>query len=774
MTRTADDTHIFGVRHHGPGSARSLRRALDELRPDIVLVEGPPDADPILPLLAHPELRPPVALLVYAADAPRRAVFYPLANFSPELQAIRYALAHGIPVRCMDLPQAHQLAEELEAEGGEPEAASADAEGQQAPATEGDEQLLPTHAPHPSQDPLGALAAAAGYSDGERWWEHMVEQRRDGAPIFEAVLEAMAALREGEEAPLDLREVRREAWMRRSIRQARREGFRRIAVVCGAWHAPALAAPGDAQADERLLKGLPKLKTVATIAPWSYGRLSFASGYGAGITSPGWYDHLWEMGEGGHSPTTVTIRWMAKVAELLRQEGLDASSAHVIEAVRLAESIAALRDLPLPGLPELDEACRAVFCFGNDAPMRLIRERLVVGERLGAVPDETPAVPLQQDLRREQRRLRLPPEATWRDLELDLRKPTDRERSALLRRLNLLGVGWGELGESDGKGTFRERWRIQWDPAFDVALIEAALWGTTVEDAAAARTIEQAQRAPDLPALVDLVNQALFAELPATVAPLMELLQARSARSGDAGELMDALTREDRRTRSSLANSLRYGSVRQLDTAQIAQVIDGLVTRICVGLMYACASLDDEAAKLMFRRIIATDAAITTLQRPGQREEWLAALRRVADAPTAHGLVAGRCCRILLDAGALDAEEAGRRLAHALSTAGSAAAAAAWIEGLLQGSGLLLLHDKTLWGLLDAWVSGLNNDTFTAVLPLLRRTFATFAAGERRMLGDLAARGPAASTSRSDGVPFDHARGEAALAIVAQILGGSR
>jgi hypothetical protein len=749
---TPGDTHIFGVRHHGPGSARSLRRALAELRPDIVLVEGPPDADPILPLLAHPELRPPVALLVYAADEPRRAVFYPFASFSPELQAIRHALAHGVPVRYMDLPQFHQLAEE-------PGVESADAEGQQAPV---------------SQDPLGALATAAGYSDGERWWEHMVEQRRDGAPIFEAVLEAMAALREGEEAPLHLREARREAWMRRTIRAARREGFRRIAVVCGAWHGPALAAPGDPKADEQLLKGLPKLKTVATLSPWTYGRLSFASGYGAGITSPGWYHHLWEMGEGGQPPTAVTIRWMARVAELLRQEGLDASPAHVIEAVRLAEAMAALRERPIPGLPELDEACRAVFCFGGDAPMRLIHERLVVGERLGAIPDEAPAVPLQQDLRREQRRLRLAPDASWRELELDLRKPTDRERGALLRRLSLLGIGWGELGEGGGKGTFRERWRILWDPAFDVALVEAAIWGATVEGAAAARTVHQARQAEDLPALVDLVNQALFADLPATIAPLMALLQARSARSGDAGELMDALTREDRRTRSSLTNSLRYGNVRQLDTAPIEQVIDGLVTRICVGLAYACSSLDDDAAELMFRRIVATDAAIATLQRPGQREEWLAALGRVAAAPSVHRLVAGRCCRILLDAGALSADEAGRRLAHALSTAGSAAAAAAWVEGLLKGSGLLLLHDETLWGLLDAWVAGLAPETFPAVLPLLRRTFATFPAGERRMLGERAARGPAGSAAPATAVPFDSARGEAALAIVAQILGARR
>ena len=41
--------HLFGVRHHGPGCARSLRAALEELQPDILLVEGPPDAQDVLP-----------------------------------------------------------------------------------------------------------------------------------------------------------------------------------------------------------------------------------------------------------------------------------------------------------------------------------------------------------------------------------------------------------------------------------------------------------------------------------------------------------------------------------------------------------------------------------------------------------------------------------------------------------------------------------------------------------------------------------------------------
>ncbi|HYU71785.1 MAG TPA: DUF5682 family protein, partial [Ktedonobacteraceae bacterium] len=101
---------VFGVRHHGPGCARSLRAALERLEPDIVLVEGPPDAQGVLSLIAHAEMQPPVALLIYAPGEPKRAVYYPFTHFSPEWQALRYAVRHEIPARFMDLPQSVQLA----------------------------------------------------------------------------------------------------------------------------------------------------------------------------------------------------------------------------------------------------------------------------------------------------------------------------------------------------------------------------------------------------------------------------------------------------------------------------------------------------------------------------------------------------------------------------------------------------------------------------------------------------------------------------------------
>lgn len=762
--------HIFGVRHHGPGSSRSLRRALEALKPDCILVEGPPDAESVISFASRGDLKPPVALLIYDPQKPQCAAYYPFAVFSPEWQAIQFGLDQNVTVRFMDLPQSIQmgLATEQEEKTTAPETAAPEEPSDGDEQEPADFQKEDATENPVSRDPLSHLARAAGYSDSERWWENLVEHRRDGGDVFAAVLEAMTALREAAiQSSLQQmdgeREARREAHMRQSIRAAQKEGFERIAVVCGAWHAPALAKMPAVKEDIARLKCLPKKKVVATWIPWTYSRLALASGYGAGIESPGWYDFLWTMN--GRRNGDVSTRWLTKVARLLRKEDLDASSASIIEAVRLSESLAALRGRPLPGLPELNEATRTVFCFGDDLPLRIITEKLIVSERLGEVPDDTPMVPLARDLAREQKRLRFPAEATAKSLDFDLRKPNDLDRSRLLHRLNLLGIPWGKLQRQRGsqKGTFHELWSVQWQPEFAVALIEAGVWGNNISVAASAKVRHDADTTQDLPALTALVDATLFADLPEAAEHLMSRLQAVAAVASDVGRLMDALP--------PLANILRYGNVRRTDAEMVAGVVNGLVARVCIGLPGACGSLNDDAAEEMFGKMLATHAAVGLLQNTEHTNAWNSVLRQICDLPNLHGLIAGRACRLLHETQHLDTTEAARRFGLALSVANAPTQSAAWVDGFLRNSGMLLLHDEDLWRVLDEWVSALTPDHFTTALPLLRRTFSTFQPAERRQMGSRVAGGARRSASVLTQHEFDEARANKALPLLAQLLG---
>jgi hypothetical protein len=751
--------HVFGIRHHGPGCARSLVAALATLEPDVLLVEGPPDAQSVLALAAHADIAPPVALLVYPVDAPKRAVFYPFAEFSPEWQAIRWALARGVDVRFIDLPQANRMAEPLDVESEPGDVTVPDTD---APSAEGPLAREAT----PERDPLDLFAEAAGYTDHELWWEHQIERHHDATGLFDAIREAMGALRGDEAAPKTLLEARREAYMRTAVRAAVKEGRERIAVVCGAWHAPVLVDHGSAKADAALLKGLPKTKVDATWIPWTHSRLSFRSGYGAGVHAPGWYAHLWT------APDHAVTRWAVEMARLLRSEELDAPSASVIEVVRLADTLAALRGLRSPGLAELNESAVSILGAGDPVALRLVRDRLEIGDVLGKVPADTPTVPLQRDLGALQTRLRLKPSGEIKPLELDLRNETDRERSRLFHRLTVLQIAWAERKAAAGRklGTFTESWSLRWAPEMEVSLIEASVWGNTVEGAADARARDDGAHAPDLAALTPILDRALLAELPGAVGELLGRVQERAAVGADVQHLMLALP--------PLARASRYGDVRQTPTQALLAVIGALFERIVVGLRTACTNIDADAAAERLRAVIAVQESLGILDEAAWQSDWETTLRALADDDAVHGLIRGWSCRSLFDRAKLDEDELDRRAGLALSPVTPALDAAAWIEGLLHGAGMALLHQDGVWIALDRYVTRLSAGDFQEMLPLLRRAFSGFSGPERRMmaervreLGPSSSGGAASSRTRSHEAPIDHERASAVLPVLARILG---
>lgn len=731
------EVHYFGIRHHGPGSARSLEHALQTLRPDAILIEGPPDANDLLQLAAHPQLEPPVALLIYVPQSPKSAVLYPFARYSPEWRAIQFALANKLPVRFIDLPQSMRLRAE-----GEEVAAAED---------EVDE---------PRGDPLAPMALAAGYSDVERWWDHLVESRAgQDLDVFKATHEMMSALRAAIAEPPPLVEQQREAHMRKCIRAAIAEGHAKIAVVCGAWHTPALATMPTAKADDALLKSLPKVKTAAAWTPWSYERLSYRSGYGAGVESPVWYELLWEK------RAAIGPEWITRAARLLRDDDVPVSSAHVIEACRLADALASVRDRPVPGLTEYNDAAVSVLGAGDATNLNLIARRWHFGDRLGQVPEEFPTAPLQQDLAALQKRLRLPAKLEEKTLDLDLRESLDRERSCLLRRLRLIGVDWGlPATHSGGRGTFHELWQLRWKPEFTIPLIDASRYGHTVQQAAATLIAERSTSGTvTLAALIALLEDALFADLADAIGVLVSAIENRAALAADVLQLLQALP--------PLVNVHRYGNVRDTDVSLVAEILDGLVPRIFVGISPAASNIDDDAAEALWKLLVEADRSLAALGNETFTQGWHEAVRRIAESDSAHPRIAGYAHRLLYDVSKIPFEELSRTFARCLSPGNPPTAAAAWIEGLLSGSGAILIHDDPLRGLIDGWLRAASDDHFVQVLPLLRRTFAQFPAPERRQIGErLQARSPApgGETAAAD---FDETAARASLTVLKRIWG---
>ncbi|MCL2490275.1 MAG: DUF5682 family protein [Propionibacteriaceae bacterium] len=688
------DPVFFGIRHHGPGSAAALVAGLDELCPVQVLIEGPADATDLLGLLASPAMRPPVALLAYPPDDPAKTSFWPFAEFSPEYQATCWAVRHGVPVSFIDLPsQAHF----------------------QEPADEPGRQHT---------DPIAMLAKAAGYEDGESWWADLVEQNPAPGPIFAAIAAAMGEVRADELATPEPFEARREAHMRLAIGEAVKSATGPVAVVCGAWHVPALAAKHTIAADKATLGPLPRQKSQLTWAPWTSPRLALAVGYGAGVAAPGWCAHLWDTRGRADGPSV----WLTRIARVLRAKGHLISTASLIEAQRLAVALAVMRDRPQPGFEELQEACIACLFNGEPLLWRLIEDELLLGNDVGEIPADVPLAPLISDFQAQVRAAKLKLEALERELSVDLRSDSGLTRSTLLHRLNILSVPWGRLIDAGRtRGTFREKWMLAFDPAFTVELVTKLVYGPTIEQAASGVLAEQFDAATTLSGLANGVRDALTAALPAAVDHGLDLLAKRAALSSDCQDILSTLP--------PLADVLRYGQARAIDLGSLGDLTDHLIVEASINLVYAARGLDAEGAEQLAGLIERADAGIRLIQpSPDVLDAWTRGLKASLDDGQCTPRAAGCVASLLYESGDLGAGEAVDLLSLRLSPGTTVVDAAGFLEGFFVSSARRLIHDDGLRSAVDGWLIGLDEEDFMAYLPLMRRVLSSLDSMERKHL----------------------------------------
>lgn len=329
----------------------------------------------------------------------------------------------------------------------------------------------------------------------------------------------------------------------------------------------------------------------------------------------------------------------------------------------------------------------------------------------------------------------------------------------LLHRLSALGVGWG-TPTTTGRttGTFKEQWELVWRPELAIDLVEASLFGTTVESATSAFVAQKAAATSALADLAALVNVCLVAEI--GVHDVIARLAERSAQHTDVPGLLAAIR--------PLAEVVRYGSVRDLDTAEVDTVLRTLLARGTVELPTFATALDADAAAQVLRAVDDAHAGLTLLQEAELLDPWLGCLSVLTERDQVPGLLAGRATRLLLDAGRLDSARVGVLMGLRLSPALDPTDAAGWLSGFLAGSAVVLVHDPQLLAVVDAWVAGVRTEAFDDLLPLLRRTFSEFSAPERRVIGEQVSRAPAAVASTEPA--WDLVAAAAALAAASRIL----
>ncbi|MFF8503126.1 DUF5682 family protein [Streptomyces anulatus] len=776
---------LIGVRHHAPSLAAALPALLDAAAPDVLLVELPAEFQPWLGWLAHEETEAPVALAAVPADGPgpgsageRGPAFYPFADFSPELVALRWAARNGVPAVACDLPLADR------AWAGR---------GTDAPAPVPDADSVPGPGPGEGHRLSDALRSRLTGRDGDDLWDRLVEALAPGSTpeaLRRAALLTGWALRHEAEARDEVQgtDLVREACMRRHVAEALASG-RRPAVVVGAFHTPALLpsaaaaadgpAPEAARAQEageapeapeageapdraaasgpgtdgRVHAAAGAAPCTVSLVPYTYPLLDSRSGYPAGIRDPEWQHTVLDAAGDPAVLHEALIRTVVRVCAALREQGHPYGPADGREVVRVAGDLARLRGLPAPGRGELLEAVQTVLgrgeTYGTGRAVARALEQVLVGARTGRPAPAAPRSGLGPAVEAETEALALPGpndahEKAPRDLRLDpVRSALDRRRELLLRRLTVCGIPYaqeqGVAGTAGGEG-LTTRWQVRWTPATAAMLTAAGVRGVTPAQAAEGvlrqrHAAERAEGGPTASQVVGGLTGAAECGLPALADERLTELAAVLPASGTLPELLSGLDLLDRLDAGHLPGSGLPDATTEPDatataraarTAHAAELLTSAAVRQVDGLT---GSEDREDAR-----------ALLELAQRADRVGGIRltdALTRLASDGTPLIAAAAGAVRVLT--GHEEAESFGERVASWVDGAvdsTSRAALTARLTGVLTVAGPLLTVGIGALDPLLHRVVELDDTAFLARLPALRGGFDTLSPAARDRLLD--------------------------------------
>ncbi|WP_433218849.1 DUF5682 family protein [Dactylosporangium sp. CS-047395] len=735
--------YLIGVRHHSPALSVVIGSLLDAYRPEVLLLELPSEFASWLPWLADPATTAPVALAgVVGTDG--SPAFYPFADFSPELVAVRWAAANGVPVVPCDLPLASR---DWRAGSLSPDSS--------APGTAFGEALR---------------RAASGRPD-EDMWDRVVEARAPGSSpeaVRRAALLVGWAMRtdaaSGSGVPaLDLR---REAWMRRCLGAV--EG-KRVAAVVGSFHAAALLPGSSLGADADLVDGTAGFGdagvidagtaadgdgsgvvdvgggrggggVVTSLVPYSFALLDSRSGYPAGIRDPRWQQAVVRAAGRADGVEAAALACVVEVCARVRAGGHPAGPAEAREVVRLASDLARLRGLPAPGRGEIVEALQSVLAhgevLGRGRVVAAAMEAVLVGDVRGTLAAEAPRSGLRPAVQVLLEELRLPgPGGAAKELRLDpLRSELDRRRDVVLRQLGVCRIPYGEHTAVEGTAgvdALTTRWNVGWTPGTEAMLDVAGVRGVTLAQAAEGALRERRRRE-------EAAEGATAAQIIAGLAAAAEcgLAGLAGERLAEVAEQLPAsATLDELMAALGLLDRLRSGHVPGLpaavaaglgDLGALGDALEAAAVRQIDGLAGSDELADVQALVALGRR---ADAAGVGLRLAD-------ALQRLSADGTPTMSAAAGAVQVLL--GLAEPAALGTRVASWVDAAiddDSRRRLLGHLRGLLGAAEPLLQSGPdALDGLLDR-VATLPDDAFLARLPALRGGFhAVSPAGRDRLL----------------------------------------
>ena len=702
----------FGIRHFSPAGAYFLRQFLDEVKPSLVLIEGPADFDFLIDDIVSKKLVPPFAIMAYTKEAPIDTILYPFAEYSPEYQAILWARENNTECHFFDLESDIILG--LEKRDDENK----------------EEEIISETNPKKSIE-----------TDMEGFWERTLEQSEDmqayraGSALFgESIRKDTNA-----DDKSFIRDIVRESFMKRKIKEYIEKGFdtEKIVAITGAFHTSAIESLEGAMSDKEY-KALVRRESNVTLMPYSYYRLSKRTGYGAGNAAPAYYELLWQGFLNGDI-TYHERKYLSSLAKYMREHGGIVSSAQVIEATRLARELAIIRGGSVPTLEDLKDASITCMGGGSFGEMAMGFAETDIGKKIGSVPEDAMQTSIQSDFTSKLKQLKLEKykELVATPLQLDLRENLrvksvesaflDLNRSFFLYRLVVLGIDFAKIKRSSqDNATWAENWILQWTPEAEIQIVESVLKGDTIADAVAFVLSERLLEATKISEIANVIEDAFNCGLPKIVEGAKRSLDEMTNGAIAMCDIADTV--------SKLSNMISFGDIRKLDREPLIPI----VKRLCIraSLMLVGESACDDIAAAALAEDIQKIHNVFMVQDFLDESLWFDKLTELSNRDDLNTKISGLATAILLDASKIDEPTLRKEVSRRLSIGMPAELGANWFAGLSMRNHYALIGRLTLWESLSEYMDTLDEEEFRRSAVFLRRAFVEYSAKEKDMIAE--------------------------------------